>query len=64
MQQILREPFDSQPPMDKVIRICKSFEAATLTKKALAQENVPRLLAAFHKRSSFEAVSTPNEWSG
>ena len=62
-KQVLREPFDSQLSLDKVIRICKSFEAATLTKEALAQEDVPRL-AAFRKRSSYKAVSTPSKRSG
>ena len=62
-KQVLREPFDSQLSLDKVIRICKSFEAATLTNEALAQEDVPRL-AAFRKRSSYKAVSTPGKRSG
>ena len=62
-KQVLHEAFDSQLSLDKVIRICKLFEAATLTKKALAQEDVPRL-AACRKRSSYKADSTPSRQSG
>ena len=53
---MLRERFDNQLSLHNVTQICKSFEAARLTKEAMAQDDdVPRL-AAFRKRSSYKAI--------